>query len=883
MEKPICAPFDPRPALPPRFSLGRGVGYGLVACLSLWTSVGALAATKPEAASPSAYREALESFHQQNYERVLTLTERSPENASNGERADILNLRGAVFLRQGRYDQARVAFGEATRLDPKLWAARFNEAEVSFREKHYTASSEQFDILLDRTSRFWHPEEHRFLEYKLLLADLCAGQEQPVLDFIAAHRADPAPPLAWYYLNAALEERHDRPQKADEWLAQADAKHGDGSREVYAESFARLGWTGESPAPSERLAAGSTRRVNRRVPESTEAATVVRGAVLLSRGNRESAAGEVSARAAAPANIALVQLLPGTNAFLDGKDRNPVINPKDQEISGTRTTNSNVPSFRYDGPPVPADSLPAADVPPSRQSLFPDGGNAVPADRGGAGATANLLAKPRHSRSTPTPTPTPEPSETPDTQSANASPAANASPTPVLTATPSPDASPASTPSPEFLQKYEAAYVSFLKKDYPTTILLLDEADKIQPKQPQSTTLRGQVFKQEYEGAYLAFRKTDYPGALALLDQADTTKPNYPDAINLRGLVYSKQHEYDQAEKMFKKAIELDPTLWAAKFNYAELPFNRGDYTTARSRFEDLLGETDTTKLPREAELAQYKVFLTLLLEGKTDQARSFMEHFNFSGSTPAKYFCNAAMQFRAGSTDKAMGWINSAKKEYPSQLVTIFVESFYRLGWMTDPNAVAPGAAVAAASPAVSPAVEAIAPSVAPALSPAAGQGTNIAVASVTPTLSPAASPILLAASSPSASGVPVVAAVSPGVAMIPAASPSGSVLPAASPLVATNPGPASTANVTPSPEVPTASETATPSQEPVAKTEEASDDLLRWSLVGAVLLYGVYVLLRALRAASRRKNRRMQVAFPTTSADGQTATEPEKIETPR
>ena len=866
MVKPIHALKDPCPAWPPRFSLARGVGCGLVACLSLWTAVGAFAATQPEAVPPSAYREALESFHQQNYERALSLTGRPPENASSRERADALNLRGAVFLRQGRYDQARAAFGEAARLDPKLWAARFNEAEVSFRQKRYAASREQFDTLLDRTSRFWHPEEHRFLEYKLLLADLCGGQEQPALDFIAAHRADPAPPLGWYYLNAALEERRDHPQKADEWLAQADAKHLDDSREVYAESFARLGWSGERSTSPDRLATGSTRRANRRAPESTEVATLVRGAVLLPRGSRDSAVGETSSRPTGPATVAMVQLLGGTNASVDGKDRDPATDPRTQALPDGWAADADAPSFRYDHPPAPADHLPAADLPPAHPSLFPAGDNAAPADRGTRG-TAGVLAKPRRARSTPTPTP--EPSETPDTQSANASPAATASPTPAPTATSSPDASPAASPSPEFLQKYEAAYVAFLKKDYPTTISLLDDADKIQPKQPQSATLRGQAFKQEYEGAYLAFRRSDYPGALTLLDQADAAKPNYPDAVNLRGLVYSKQHEYDQAEKMFRKAVELDPTLWAAKFNYAELPFNRGDYTTARARFEDLLGETDTTKLPREAELAQYKVFLTLLLEGKTDQARSFMDHFNFSGATPAKYFCNAAMQFRAGSTDKAMGWINSAKKEYPAQLVTIFVESFYRLGWMTDPNAVASGAAVAAASPAVSPAGEAVPPGIAP--TPGA-----VAAANAAPAASAVASPVLLAASSPAANGVPVVAAATP------AGTPSATVLPTASPLVASNPDSSPAAGAASTTATPVASNPTLPPAQ-AARTEAASDDLLRWSLAGAVLLYGVYVAFRALKAASRRKNRRLQVAPVLTSADGQAATEPKKIETPR
>ena len=118
---------------------------------------------------------------------------------------------------------------------------------------------------------------------------------------------------------------------------------------------------------------------------------------------------------------------------------------------------------------------------------------------------------------------------------------------------------------------------------------------------------------------------------------------------------------------MFHRAILTDPGLWAAKFNYAELPFNRGNYTDARTRFEELFSQTDATKQPREAELTQYKVFLTLLLEGKVEAASTFMDHLNFSGATPARYFCNAALNFRAGSVDKAKNWIDDAKKEFPA------------------------------------------------------------------------------------------------------------------------------------------------------------------------------------------------------------------------
>ena len=887
MNKFLPGTVDPCPALPTRFSLGRGAaGSGLAACLWLWTSVGGLQASQTEPALDSApYRAALIAFQGHDYERALGLTARPAENAGSGERADILNLRGAIYLRQEHFDQARAAFAEAARVDPQLWAARFNEAEVSFRQKDYAASREQFDALLDQTSRFWHPEEHQFLEYKLLLADLCAGRGQPALDFIAAHRTDPAPPQAWYYLNAAVEQRHDHPRKAEEWLARADARHPGGNGKAYAESFERLGWAVGPDAASGLSALASSRRAPHRATFD-ETPPVARASVLHGRAVREAAGESAPDRSSIPATLAVVQLLPESGSAMDSKDR--------VAIDTAATNAAERPASRPAAPPAPVENLSSADLPPAGTGLLPDQvSNAAPGTTRAA-ASANVLAKPRRSRSTPSPAPsaTPAPTDTPDTQSGTGA----ASPTPAPSAapaTPSSDASPTASPSPEFLQKYEAAYVAFLKGDYSTTISLLDEADKIQPKQPQSITLRKQVFKKEYEAAYVAFRKGDYPAALTQLDDADVAQPTDPDALNLRGLVYSKQHAYDQAQTMFKKAVEADPTLWAAKFNYAELPFNRGDYTTARSRFEDLLGETDNAKLPREYELTQYKVFLTLLLEGKTDQARSFMDHFNFSGATPAKYFCNAAMNFRAGSTEKADGWISSAKREYPAQLVTIFIESFYRLGWMTDPNAPVPGTAVASASPAASPGVEAVAPgvtstasgvpSVTPALAANAPGNTAPAASPVT------ASPVLLAASSsPSAGGVPVTASAGPIAASSPVTSPLPNASPmAAAPVAMATPRatPANTAAPTPNASAAATAVAASPTTAENGTKEDEGyslDDALRLGILGGVLLYGVYVFFRLLKSI-RRKSRRNRVKRAQITTADQSEEEIANIETPR
>lgn len=438
-------------------------------------------------------------------------------------------------------------------------------------------------------------------------------------------------------------------------------------------------------------------------------------------------------------------------------------------------------------PPAPSANpvISSQDAPPA-PALAPAGEEET--DDIAPGLLARKRPAPKPSPS-PNPSPSPAaPAETPPAAVPSGSPAASATPAPA--ATPSPDPA-----TPAFLQRYESAYIKFLEKDFAGAKALLNEADAIQANQPASIDLRNKIFSYYYKIAYGKYSDKDYTGAQTALDDADAVQKDQPDSLNLRGLIFSRQRVFDQAEVMFKKAVAADPAFWAAKFNMAELPFTYKNYTVARSRYEQLLTETDASKQPREAELTQFKVFLTLLLEGKESAARAFMDHFSFTGSTPARYYCQAALEFYAGSTDKASESIAEARKEFPAQIEAIFADSFYRVGWLTDLGKGATAAAVASASPAEAPEPQ-VSPS--PAAITASSPATNPdRLAAAKPT------PMIVAIASPSPTPLPPVATSAPKATVTPAAT--------ATPSPSPTPSPKPTATVTPVP-------TATPSPKPTA-----------------------------------------------------------------
>jgi hypothetical protein len=110
----------------------------------------------------------------------------------------------------------------------------------------------------------------------------------------------------------------------------------------------------------------------------------------------------------------------------------------------------------------------------------------------------------------------------------------------------------------------------------------------------------------------------------------------------------------------------------------------------------------------------KFKIYMTLLLEGKESRAQAMMEQFQFTGDTPALYYAKAAWEFKHTNPEKAADWTASATKIYSPALNSVFADAFYDVGWMQSPEvAAAPepaldtGSTIAAqaeGSPAVEP-----------------------------------------------------------------------------------------------------------------------------------------------------------------------------------
>jgi tetratricopeptide (TPR) repeat protein len=201
--------------------------------------------------------------------------------------------------------------------------------------------------------------------------------------------------------------------------------------------------------------------------------------------------------------------------------------------------------------------------------------------------------------------------------------------------------------------------------------------------------------KSELEAVYAAAAQElnagHYRDALQKLDEIDARQPDVAAAQNLRGVAWMRLTEYRKAEAALRKAREIDPDFWEARFNLAEVPFLTGDWTEARRRFTALAAEPNDHLQGATIDLIQFKILLTFLLEGKEKLAAPVLEKLKASPESPALYYVKAAFALWHKNRQEAKAWMATAAKEFSPQLNKLFAESFYEVRWLPKPEGTTP------------------------------------------------------------------------------------------------------------------------------------------------------------------------------------------------
>lgn len=188
--------------------------------------------------------------------------------------------------------------------------------------------------------------------------------------------------------------------------------------------------------------------------------------------------------------------------------------------------------------------------------------------------------------------------------------------------------------------------------------------------------------------SYAAYEAGNLSLALEKLDAADKLGPNNAESANLRGAILLRSGQFAKAGEQFRRAVNLDPNLWVARFNVAEVPFRQKDFAAARRAFENLAFETDRYKLDAGWELVQYKLIVCALLTGDMGDAQKRFTRLRSNPASTAKIYAQAALSFAKNDAASATKVLALAGTPGTAALKAIYADALVAAGWVAPPAA---------------------------------------------------------------------------------------------------------------------------------------------------------------------------------------------------
>jgi tetratricopeptide (TPR) repeat protein len=181
-----------------------------------------------------AYEKAIQAFNKNDFDDALKQLEEA-DKAQAGVAAT-LNLRGAVYVRQKKYDEAQKVFADLYKKDPENVMAVFNLGETYFLQKNYAEAVKYFQDFTEKSKT-----QNSLGTYKVFLCNLLTGKEGEAKQALDATQANPTDPL-YYYLNVAYLFKQGKENEARGYLASAFQIYPGQANAAFIDSLIELGY-----------------------------------------------------------------------------------------------------------------------------------------------------------------------------------------------------------------------------------------------------------------------------------------------------------------------------------------------------------------------------------------------------------------------------------------------------------------------------------------------------------------------------------------------------------------------------------------------------------------------------------------------------------------
>lgn len=163
---------------------------------------------------------------------------------ANKPNVESLDLRGCLFMEEGKFDEAAKAFAAAHDADPAIFFPRIHAGDVLLRQKKFQEARDVYETLLKETNILASTERLRFGILVTYLGERDEKGARAALEGISFPTQTPA----YYYAQAAWAFAHGRNAEARKWIKSAAKIFPADVGSWFARPLYELGWIKEKPS-----------------------------------------------------------------------------------------------------------------------------------------------------------------------------------------------------------------------------------------------------------------------------------------------------------------------------------------------------------------------------------------------------------------------------------------------------------------------------------------------------------------------------------------------------------------------------------------------------------------------------------------------------------
>jgi Tfp pilus assembly protein PilF len=208
----------------------------LLPCLLI---ISQMAIAQENSESGNLYQEAYDNFVKRDYAAASAALDKI--NPVDQKKADVLNLRGAIYKRLGELDNAANAYADALKINPKDWVPKYNLAEVNFLREQYKSARSYLEQALTSMPEADRLQKQDLILYKVYLTYLLQGDEEKARLLLESFDINSPNPV-YYFAQAAWSYKKKDLGKAKTWVDSTDGLYSQDLRNSYSQALVDVGW-----------------------------------------------------------------------------------------------------------------------------------------------------------------------------------------------------------------------------------------------------------------------------------------------------------------------------------------------------------------------------------------------------------------------------------------------------------------------------------------------------------------------------------------------------------------------------------------------------------------------------------------------------------------